>query len=54
MTMDCAMDAQSMKSFLMENVFVETIMWETAPLEAAFLHAQPVSSNIKEDVLNAH
>lgn len=26
MTMDCAMDAQSMKSFLMENVFVETIM----------------------------
>lgn len=54
MTMDYATNVLSTKSFLMENVFAETITLETTPLEAVFLLAQLANSNTKEDVLNAH
>lgn len=53
-TMDYATNVLSTKSFLMENVFAETITLETTPLEAVFLLAQLANSNTKEDVLNAH
>lgn len=54
MIMDYVINAHSTKSSLKENVFAETITLETTPLEAVFLLAQLVNSNIKEDVLNAH
>jgi len=54
MIMDYATNVLSTKSFLMENVFAETITLETTPLEAVFLLAQLANSNTKEDVLNAH
>lgn len=54
MIMDCVTNVLSTKSFLMQNVFAETITLETTPLEAVFLLAQLANSNTKEDVLNAH
>lgn len=54
MITESATNAQSTKLSQTESAHAEPITSEPTALESANLHAQPLNSSIKEDVLNAH